>query len=336
MENPGELFGVNPSSVIDAVRSRAEAMHSTGRIPDDGRKLGLVIEGGAMRSVYSAGGAVALAQMGFSEVFDEVYATSAGVMNASYFLSNQPMIGITVYYDSCTTASFMNPLRVWKVLDIDYLFDQVIRNHKPLDVSKVLAARPQFFVAAIDRDSGEGKIIDIKNSQSHLLDILKAATAMPVLYNRSVLVDGRPCMDGGLAIPFPLPQAIAHGCTDILVLLTRAVDYRSKPPSRLNKTLFDLICARGNSKLNALYAEHHTISNSSRDLAFGRKMPPSNVNIATLSIRKPEHINRTTSDAKLLYEAATEYARQTIRVFGAPPATWTLPLPQEAKDRVAC
>ena len=39
-----------------------------------------------MRGVLSGGGAVALSHLGFNELFDEVYATSAGVMNVSYFL----------------------------------------------------------------------------------------------------------------------------------------------------------------------------------------------------------------------------------------------------------
>src|SRR5437764_7370914 len=105
------LYGVHPSAVIATIRARAHHLNK-GERRADGRKLGLVIEGGAMRSVYSAGGAVALAHLGFSQIFDEVYATSAGVMNASYFLSNQPLVGITVYYDSCTSHLFMNPLRL--------------------------------------------------------------------------------------------------------------------------------------------------------------------------------------------------------------------------------
>ena len=328
----GELHGINAPAVIAAVRARAEALQRTGRIPDDGRKLGLVIEGGAMRSVYSAGGAVALAQMGFSEVFDEVYATSAGVMNASYFLSNQPMVGITVYYDSCTSAMFMNPLRVWKVLDIDYLFDQVITVDKPLDVEKVLASRTTFFVSAIDRKTGEGFLINTKQSKTRLLDILKAATAMPVLYNRSVPVDGRRCIDGGLAIPFPLPQALANGCTDVLVLLTRPPEYRSRRPSWINQRLFDWICARGNANLNEVYARHHEVGNASRDMAFGRTSPPQKeVNIATLCTERPETVNRTTSDASVLYEAAARYARKTLRVFGRASEAWSLPPPQSGQ-----
>lgn len=320
------LHGVNPLSVISAIKTRAEKWRQGNRA-SDGRKLGLVIEGGAMRSVYSAGGAVALAHLGFSELFDEVYATSAGVMNASYFLSDQPFVGITVYYDSCTSRLFMNPLRLWKVLDIDYLFDQVVTNDKPLNVAKVLASPSKFFVALIDKRTGGGILVEKKATQTPLLQVLKAATSMPVFYNRTVEVDGSPCMDGGLAIPFPLEQAIANGCTDLLVLLTRPSDYRCKAPGWRTRRLFDIICARGNAGVSRAYACHHEASRAARDLAFGRVPAPAGVNIATICTEPPELIGRTTADPFALRQAAFDYGRKTLRLFGADTSAWDLPPP---------
>lgn len=318
--------GVNPQAVISALKARAEKWRNGNRT-SDGRKLGLVIEGGAMRSVYSAGGAVALAHLGFSELFDEVYATSAGVMNASYFLSNQPFVGITVYYDSCTSRLFMNPLRLWKVLDVDYLFDQVVTTDKPLNVAKVLASPSKFFVALIDKSTGNGILAEKTATQTPLLRVLKAATSMPVFYNRTVEVDGRPCMDGGLAIPFPLEQAITNGCTDLLVLLTRPPDYRCKAPGWRSRRLFDLICARGNAAVSRIYAFHHETSRAARDLAFGRTPAPAAVNIATICTEPPEFIHRTTNDPFALRQAALDYGRKTLRLFGADDSAWDLPFP---------
>jgi predicted patatin/cPLA2 family phospholipase len=321
-----ELFGVNPVAVISAIKARTERW-CEGHRPSDGRKLGLVIEGGAMRSVYSAGGAVALAHLGFSELFDEVYATSAGVMNASYFLSNQPFVGITVYYDSCTSRLFMNPLRVWKVLDIDYLFDQVVATDKPLDVAKVLSSPSKFFIALVDKSTGEGIVVEKRATETPLLRVLKAATSMPVFYNRTVEVDGRPCMDGGLVIPFPLAQALANGCTDVLVLLTRPTYYRCEPPTWRSRRLFDMICARGNAGVSRAYAHHHETSRAARDLAFGRIATPPGVNIATICTEAPEIIHRTSGNPFALRQAALDYGRKVLRIFGTDDKIWDLPAP---------
>ncbi|HZI20625.1 MAG TPA: patatin-like phospholipase family protein [Pyrinomonadaceae bacterium] len=326
------LHGVNPDAAIASLKERSERWRAGNREPD-GRKLGLVIEGGAMRAVCSAGGAVALAHLGFTDLFDEVYATSAGAMNASYFLSNQPLLGISVYFDSCTTRSFLNPLRVWKVIDVDYLFEQVVSVDKPLDVEKILSSRTRLFVAVIDKRTGAGTVIDTKATNAPLLSVLKAATALPVLYNRAIDIDGTPFMDGGLAIPFPIEQALANGCTDVLTLLTRPAGHLEDAAGWASRRMFDLICARGNVGLNQVYALGHEQSRRARDLALGRVATPPGVNIATVCTDEPEIIQRTTVNRALLHSAAVSYGRKTLRVFGADAEPWNIPLSLDALRR---
>jgi predicted patatin/cPLA2 family phospholipase len=154
--------------------------------------------------------------------------------------------------------------------------------------------------------------------------VLKAATAIPILYNRTVDVEGRPCMDAGLAIPFPLEQAIANGCTDLLVLLTRSAKYRSRAPSRASRWLFNRVSGRGNAELCRIYARHHERSIAARDMAFGRSPTPSGVNIATICTADPATIHRTTVDSQTLREAAVNFAKNTLRIFGADADTWSL------------
>src|ERR1043166_10127871 len=96
-----DLYGINPSKVIAAIKQRQRS-RKAGHTGPDGRKLALVLEGGAMRAAGPAGGAVALGHLGLTEIFDEVYATSAGVMNAGYFLSGQADMGITIYFEDLT------------------------------------------------------------------------------------------------------------------------------------------------------------------------------------------------------------------------------------------
>src|SRR5262245_6425772 len=57
------LNGVNPTAVIAAIKARA-SNRSAGRSVADGRRIGLVIEGGGMRGVCSGGSLVALEDLG--------------------------------------------------------------------------------------------------------------------------------------------------------------------------------------------------------------------------------------------------------------------------------
>ena len=61
--------------------------------------------------------------MGLSGVFDEVYGCSAGAVNACYFLSGQGAYGTTIYYQNINNRKFIHPLRLWKIVDLDFLFD---------------------------------------------------------------------------------------------------------------------------------------------------------------------------------------------------------------------
>jgi predicted patatin/cPLA2 family phospholipase len=314
---------VNPAAVIQLLRQRA--LHK-GEAPfADGRKLALVLEGGAMRAAAPAGGALALAHLGLTNAFDSIYATSAGVINAAYFMAGQGDSGITIYFDDLTTGQFINRLRFWKIVDVDYVFDQVVTQRKPLDTARVLASRTQLYAALIDINTGLGSVIDARATAAPLLSVIKAALAMPVLYNRTVEIEGKACMDGGLQIPFPLQQAIDDGCTDILVLLSRGSDYISQKPSARLQLIFDIMCARGRRGISQTYAEHHLYSRAARDIAIGRAANPApGVNIATVCLEKSEPLGQTTVDAAALRAAAISYGRRMLSVLGAEPGDWAL------------
>jgi predicted patatin/cPLA2 family phospholipase len=314
------LRGWEPESVLAAIRARAAAGDRS-----DGRKLALVIEGGAMRGVTSGGGAVALAHMGMTDAFDEVFATSAGVMTGAYLLSRQPLLGITVYYDCLASLRFVNPLRLWRILDVDYVFDRVLTVEKPLDVERIRAAGSRFFVSAMDLDSGEGALLDVQDPRVPVLTTLKAATSIPVLYNKSVRIDDRRYVDGGLITPFPLLQAIERGATDVLVLLSRCEGYRRPVPNLATRILFDALTARGNARLRQAFREQQAVDDAVRTIALGRAPAPPGVRIATLCVRPPERVGRVSTDPRVLREVALEYGRATLELFGAPTAGFDLP-----------
>jgi predicted patatin/cPLA2 family phospholipase len=310
--------------VVDAIKQRYR-QHKAGRHEPDGRKLALLFDGGAMRAVGPAGGAVALEHMGFTDIFDEVYATSAGVMNASYFLSGQGDMGITIYFDDLTTGRFINPLRFWKIVDVDYLINEIVQKRKPLDVERVLNSPTRFYATVMDKTTGEASLIDTKRSKTPLLTIIKAALAIPMLYNRTVEIEGKAGMDGGLQIPFPLQEAIDNGCTDILLLLARSNEYVCAQPSPLTCLFFDLLCARRNRGVSRAFALHHLPSRAARDLALGRAATtPANINIAALCTEQSDAIHRITINRAALRAAAVSYGRRTLRAFGVSPEGWDL------------
>lgn len=320
--SPRGVYGTDPDRVIDAIRLRA-LRQLTCRNAADGRRLGLVIEGGGMRGSTSAGGALALAHLGLSGLFDDVYATSAGVMNAAYYLSRQEDIGISIYFDDLATRAFYNPWRFWKVLDVDYVMEDVVKGRKRLDLDRLRQSPSRFHVSMLDRSTGEGVIVNTGLAKESTYTVLHAALSVPVLYNRPVIVAGRPCMDGGLAIPFPLRHAIVDGCTDILVLLSHPAAYAQPEYALWQDILFRTMCARGSAGTWRTYRDYVNVSDQYRDLAIGRTPPPAGVNIATVC-SEPPYVASLTMDRAALMNASAAFGRRTLAALGATWADWNL------------
>jgi predicted patatin/cPLA2 family phospholipase len=320
-----DVRGTNPEAAVAAIRARGLRFAAGDRAPD-GRKLALVVEGGALRAVCSAGGVVALEHLGLTEVFDHVYGTSAGAMNASYFITGQARLGIRIYYEDMNRRAVVNPWRFWKILDLDRLFQQTILGAKRLRLDAVLAARSKLHIATLEAKTGTGRIFDAQSlsGEAELLSVLRAATAAPFLYNQPVTLAGGRCLDAGLVNSFPIADAIAAGCTDILVLLTRPFAYRRPRAGRLLRWLFDRICAPGNPLLSRAFELRHECDAALRDLAFGRLPVAAGVNIATICTDDVELVQRMTTERSRLHAAAVAFGRKTLRVLGGDPDEWTL------------
>ncbi|MES1208841.1 MAG: patatin-like phospholipase family protein [Pseudomonadota bacterium] len=316
---------MNAPAAIAAIRARA-ARFRAGDRSADGRKLALVVEGGALRGVCSAGGVVALEDLRLTDVFDHVYGTSAGVMNASYFVAGQARLGIRIYYEDMNRRSIVNPWRFWKILDLERLFQRAVMGNKRLDVDAVLAARSRLFIATLEVGAAAGRLFEAQalGTGEKLLGALKAATAAPLLVHGRLSVEGARCMDAGIVNAFPVEEAIAHGCTDVLVMLTRPVGYRRRAADRLSRWLFNRVCAAGNPQLARAFAIRHEGDARQRDLAFGRAPVPPGVNIATICTDDDETVDRLTRDARLLRAGALSFGRKTLRAFGADADSWIL------------
>jgi predicted patatin/cPLA2 family phospholipase len=233
------FYGLNPVNTIDLLKERARLLKE-GRGWTDGRKVGLIVEGGAMRGVISCAALMALEDLGLTDVFDEVYGASAGAVNAAYFLAGQAGYATTIYYQKINNTRFIGRLWRRQVVNIDDLFDSVIAGDRPLRIDRVLASRSRFFITIADAVTGEAFLGLAQSNETPLLTLLKASAAMPFFYNGIVTVNGRQCFDGALINPIPIPEAIDSGCTDLLVLLTRPAISENARQADSNST--SLIC----------------------------------------------------------------------------------------------
>lgn len=150
-------------------------------------------------------------------------------------------------------------------------------------------------------------MVEARGQKTPLL--FKASGALTPLYNHPVVIDGEPYVDGGIANPIPVRSAIEHGCTHILVLLTRANGFVGR--LNLAERLFLAPLCRGWTPgfREAYFGLHMQLYNKTRALALGRNAAPG-VEIAVISpvVGSPLLDCATISRKKLL--AAMEDARR--------------------------
>src|SRR5437899_2179565 len=78
----------------------------------DGRKIALVLEGGAMRGVVSGGMVAALENLGLRDSFDLVCGSSAGAIAGAYFVAGQARYGTTIFYKNINNRNFVDLRRL--------------------------------------------------------------------------------------------------------------------------------------------------------------------------------------------------------------------------------
>jgi predicted patatin/cPLA2 family phospholipase len=210
------------ASIADLLRARATR---GGTAPhDDGARVALAVEGGAMRGVVSAGMVAGLEALGLTGAFDAVFGSSAGALNGAYFLAGQAAFGATIYSEDINNRAFIDlrrPLRGRPIVDLDYLIDDVAGRRKKLHTERVLASRTPLHVLATDVDSARVVALHGFVDGRALLDALRAGAQMPVIAGDPIAYAGRRYLDAALTEPIPVASAEAAGFTHILTLLTR-------------------------------------------------------------------------------------------------------------------
>jgi predicted patatin/cPLA2 family phospholipase len=211
--------------VVALLRSRRESGSKPGaRGTGDHARLALLVEGGGMRGVVSAAMMCALDDGGFKDAFDDVYATSAGAMNAAYFLAGETWFPLSIYYDDLATrkfVDFLRPLRGKPVMSLDYAFDEVVRHRKPLDVDAILHSPTAFHVTLTLLDPARSCAVSDFRSGSDLIDTLRASCWLPIATSGTATWRGVRAVDGGVLAPTLEGLARERGVTHVLSLQTR-------------------------------------------------------------------------------------------------------------------
>ncbi|EIE27199.1 FabD/lysophospholipase-like protein [Coccomyxa subellipsoidea C-169] len=208
---------------VEVVQARMRDGSAPGK-RRDGFKVGLVVEGGGMRGVVSGAALQAMHDLGLRNAFDAVYGSSAGAINATYFLSGQ-RDGVAIYTEEIANQQFIDLRRLFKkdqapALDLGYLLD-VMHHKRPLDWQAVLKSDVPLKVVASCLDTLQPVILEDFTSAEDLETCLRASANVPEVAGRPIQHRGRRLVDAAVFEPVPFRAAIADGCTHLITLCSR-------------------------------------------------------------------------------------------------------------------
>lgn len=290
--------------------------------------IGLVVQGGGMRGVYSMGALAALEEMGFGQSFDHVAGSSAGALNGAYFITGQASYGVETYVHHLTRKSFVNPLRVKKMVDIDWLVDHIGKQARPLLLQKLLTARTTLHISLTGYTDGQTRYVTTREPGIDLWEAFRASAAMPILYNKSVKVGDGLYVDGSLRARVPIQRVVEHGCRYVVVILTMPPSHRIKSRHAWLQSLSWPATRRYSAALRqALFEEDRDYNRMKSDLSRENPRIADGANkVVVITPRsRPQRFSTITTNARHLMQCALQAREDTWHAFGKIPPPNTNP-----------
>ena len=189
---------------------------------------GLVLEGGAMRGMFTCGVLDVFMEQGIT--FDGAIGVSAGATFGCNLKSKQ--IGRAIRYNlrfakDPRYCSFRSLLKTGDLYNADFCYRQLPDELDIFD-RKTFRENPlEFYLVVTDIESGEPVYFKMKDGEAAELEWMRASASMP-LVSKPVCIDGHKYLDGGISDSIPLKYFEKIGYDKNVVILTQPRNYRKK------------------------------------------------------------------------------------------------------------
>lgn len=215
-------------------------------------QTGLVLEGGAMRGIYTAGVLDVFMEHGIT--FDGVIGVSAGALHGCSFVSGQKGRSLRYYMKYRNDRHFMSMwslLRTGDVVGEKFCYHDIPERLDPYDYEAFLKSNTRFYAVCTNVETGEAEYIPITDMLGQV-DVMRASASMPYV-SRIVHYKEKKLLDGGCADSIPIEAFRRMGYEKNVVVLTRHDGYVKKPE---NMKLAKVVYKRYPNFIRALRRRH--------------------------------------------------------------------------------
>lgn len=190
-------------------------------------KTALVLEGGALRALYSAGVLDVFMKNGIK--FDTIIGVSAGALFGFNYKSRQ--IGRALRYNLkyARDKRYMGVysfLTTGNIMNEEFCFHELVYKLDKVDFETYKNSPVEFYAVLTNLETGKPEYIEIADAARDM-EYLRASGSMPFL-SKIVEINGEKYLDGAISDAIPLQKALEMGFEKIVVVLTRPENYKKE------------------------------------------------------------------------------------------------------------
>lgn len=267
---------------------------------------GLVVEGGGMRGIYTAG--VLDFFMEKNIYFDDCYGVSAGACHLSSYLSKQIGRSLKVtldYINDKRYCSINSLIKTGDMFGVEMLYNRIPNELVLYDYETFNKFKGNFYSVVTNCKTGKAEYMKIQDMKEDIVTV-RASSSLPLL-SRIVEINGEEYLDGGITDSIPIKKSIEDGHHKNVVILTRDKTYRKSKASFLN--IFKIKYKKYPNLVKAIEDRYKMYNNTIDFIEEKRK----NGEVFVIQPKWPVNISRVEKDKtklKALYDEGYNDAKE--------------------------
>jgi len=194
-------------------------------------KTGLVLEGGALRTIFSSGVCDAMLEAGLTT--DYLIGVSAGVTYGASFVSRQSRYNLEVVSRYAKDRRYMGVNNLLSrhnqsYFGLKFAYETIPNELIPFDYDTFEKFPGKVEAVVTNMETGRAEYLILPGKGEEHTTLLQATCALPLMFP-IYHINGVPYMDGGVADSIPYQRAFEQECDRVMVILTKTRSYVRKP-----------------------------------------------------------------------------------------------------------
>lgn len=219
-------------------------------------KIGLVLEGGAMRGLFTAG-VLDIFLDNNVEVTD-VVGVSAGTLFGVNYVSKQRGRALRYNLKYINDKRYMNVkswVRTGNLINKDFTYYKLPFQLDVFDNKTFKESPINFFATVTNIETGEAEFVKIKDAYKQM-ETLRATSALPFI-SEIIEVGDKKYLDGGISNSIPIDFFEKQDFDKVIVILTRPITYRKEKTTGIQYKMFYKKYPKLVEKLENRYKEYN-------------------------------------------------------------------------------